>query len=107
MLELRPSCECCDKDLPPEAAERDDLHVRMHVLPRLRRHPARRAVPELRRQFRPASDPAGREAGEVPALDPARVQARGLRAGGREVGQLPGLGGREILLYICFEPAGS
>jgi hypothetical protein len=21
MLELRPSCECCDKDLPPEAAD--------------------------------------------------------------------------------------
>jgi len=21
MLELRPSCECCDKDLPPDAAE--------------------------------------------------------------------------------------
>jgi len=21
MLELRPSCECCDKDLPPESAE--------------------------------------------------------------------------------------
>ncbi|MCB2096516.1 MAG: DUF1272 domain-containing protein [Parvularculaceae bacterium] len=22
MLELRPSCECCDKDLPPDAAAR-------------------------------------------------------------------------------------
>jgi len=21
MLELRPSCECCDKDLPPDAAD--------------------------------------------------------------------------------------
>ncbi|MFY9839020.1 MAG: DUF1272 domain-containing protein, partial [Xanthobacteraceae bacterium] len=21
MLELRPSCECCDKDLPPSAAD--------------------------------------------------------------------------------------
>ncbi|RUV93022.1 DUF1272 domain-containing protein, partial [Mesorhizobium sp. M1A.F.Ca.IN.022.07.1.1] len=21
MLELRPNCECCDKDLPPEAAD--------------------------------------------------------------------------------------
>ena len=21
MLELRPNCECCDKDLPPESAE--------------------------------------------------------------------------------------
>ncbi|WP_271408157.1 DUF1272 domain-containing protein [Pseudomonas sp. Q1-7] len=21
MLELRPNCECCDKDLPPDAAE--------------------------------------------------------------------------------------
>jgi hypothetical protein len=21
MLELRPGCECCDKDLPPEAAD--------------------------------------------------------------------------------------
>ena len=36
MLELRPNCECCDKDLPPDARGRHDLHLRMHLLRRLR-----------------------------------------------------------------------
>ena len=32
MLALRPNCECCDKDLPPDAARCPDLLLRMHVL---------------------------------------------------------------------------
>ena len=110
MLELRPGCECCDKDLPPDAADamictfectfcRDCVETRLA-----------RALPELRRQFRPAPDPAGVEAGEISALDPARVQARGLRTGGRRGGRAavpPGLGRRESCYIYCFEPAGS
>ena len=37
MLSLRPNCECCDKDLPPACARGADLHLRVHVLRRLRR----------------------------------------------------------------------
>jgi hypothetical protein len=36
MLELRPNCECCDKDLPP-SAEDAMICSRMHILPRVRR----------------------------------------------------------------------
>ncbi len=36
MLELRPNCECCDKDLPPASPDAHDLHLRMHLLRRLR-----------------------------------------------------------------------
>ena len=50
--------------------------------------------------------PARLEAGEIPALEPARVQAGGLRPAG-ELSRGPGVGPARILLYICSEPAGS
>ena len=58
MLELRPNCELCDRDLPPELAGRADLHVRVHVLRGLRRERPARRVPQLRRQLRGPSRPA-------------------------------------------------
>ena len=62
MLELRPNCECCDKDLPPEAPRRDDLHLRMHVLRRLRRERASAApAPIAAANFRARPDPPGRQ----------------------------------------------
>ena len=57
-----------------------DLLVRMHVLPRLRRGRARRALPELRRRTGAAADPAGRPAAAPSGLDPAGRQGGGLRA---------------------------
>jgi hypothetical protein len=59
---------------------RGDLLVRMHVLPRLCGQQARRALPELRRQFRATTDPAGFKAREQPAVEAAGVQAGRLRA---------------------------
>ena len=78
VLELRPNCEACDRDLPPGSAGRPDLLLRVHVLRRLRRDPAAERVPELRRRVRaapgPAGDraPAGRVAGARSAVDERR-----------------------------------
>ena len=58
-LELRPNCEYCDKDLPPGSARGAHLHLRVHVLRRLRRERARRRLPQLRRRLRGTADPAG------------------------------------------------
>ena len=32
MLELRPTCEQCNKALPPDSLESAHLHLRMHIL---------------------------------------------------------------------------
>src|SRR6185312_3659280 len=60
---------------------RGDLHVRVHVLSRLRRSPARRRVPELRRQSGGAPAAPGDDAGEISRIGrtrpetPCRVRA--------------------------------
>ena len=59
MLELRPNCECCDRDLPPESPDAHDLHLRVHLVPRLRRHVLHGVCPNCggnleRRPIRPA-----------------------------------------------------
>ncbi len=53
MLELRPNCECCDKDLPPDSPEGVYLLVRVYFLPGLHDGAAARSLPKLRRH--PAS----------------------------------------------------
>ena len=45
----------------------------------MRRRPARRRVPELRRQVRAAPDPSAGEAAQGPGFDRARLRAGGLR----------------------------
>ena len=60
-LQLRPNCEYCDKDLPPNAVGRADLFLRMHVLLGLRGQQAAQCLPELRRRLcaaavRPATE---------------------------------------------------
>jgi hypothetical protein len=61
---------------------RGDLLVRMHLLPGLRRHQARRPLPQLRRQSCRASNSACGQAYEISRLDRARVQAAGMRPRG-------------------------
>ncbi len=53
---------------------RADLHLRMHVLRRLRRESARREVPELRWQLRPAANPSAGAVGEASGVDDPRRQ---------------------------------
>ena len=82
MLALRPNCECCDKDLPPEAADamictfectfcRDCVETQLiGVCPNCGGNFERRPI-------RPAE-----QAGEISAIDRARVQAAGVWQGG-------------------------
>src|SRR4051812_34473189 len=49
-----------------------DLHLRVHVLRRVRRAPPRRHLPELRRQLHVAPHPADRPPPAQPRLDRAR-----------------------------------
>ena len=58
-LELRPNCEYCDKDLPPDSPDGADLLLRVHLLRRLRRWAAPERLPQLRRRLRAAADQAG------------------------------------------------
>jgi hypothetical protein len=58
-LELRPNCEYCDTDLPPDSSRRAHLQLRMHLLRRLRRAASEQCLPQLRRRPRPAADQAG------------------------------------------------
>ena len=81
MLQLRPSCECCDKDLPPSAPDAMICTFECTFCRDCVESQARRPVPELRRQFRAASDPATGGAGEESAIDATRVQSAGLRHG--------------------------
>src|ERR1044072_7297223 len=50
----------------------------MHLLRRLRGRPAGRRLPQVRRRFRPSTDPAGPDAAQAPGLDRAGafLQAR-------------------------------
>ena len=77
MLMLKPGCECCDKDLPPHATDAmictfECTFCADCVATRLNGR-----LPELRRQFCPAPDPAGGDAGEIPGSDcSARISRR-------------------------------
>jgi hypothetical protein len=59
---------------------RTDLHLRVHVLRRVRRAAARRRVPELRRRVRAAAGPAAGDVGQAPRLDRAGARAAELLA---------------------------
>jgi AAA ATPase domain len=61
------------------------LHVRVHVLPRLRRERVRRRVPELRRQSGGAPGQAGGDARQVSGLDRALFARRAVRHAGSGV----------------------
>jgi len=80
MLKLKPNCECCDRDLPPDS--RDARICSFECFLRdLRRRQARRDLPELRRRAgEPADPPAGRP-GALPGSDRAPPQPVGLRQG--------------------------
>lgn len=71
MLELRPNCECCDKDLPPDSPEAFYLFVRVHLLPGLHDDATERTLPELRRRTGAAPCASRRGAAAPPRLHPA------------------------------------
>lgn len=79
MLELRPNCECCDRDLAAGRDQRGDLHLRVHLLQRLRARRSRWRLPQLRRQFFRTANPACGHAFEISGLDQTRAESRRLR----------------------------
>src|SRR4051812_40671032 len=56
---------------PAGVSGRNDLHLRVHLVPLLRRRRAARHLSELRRQPRAPADPPGRAARSRPRLDHA------------------------------------
>ena len=77
MLELRPNCECCDKDLPARFGRGADVLLRVHVLQRLRRSGLGGRCPNcggelVRRPVRPAEKLA-----KFPASTTRKVKAEG------------------------------
>ncbi len=61
------------------SARRDDLHLRMHLLRRLRGRRVRRRLPELRRRIFAAPGPPCTLADEISGFDHARAARRRLR----------------------------
>ena len=102
-LELRPNCEYCDKDLPPGVDRGADLHLRVHLLRRLRRARASERLPQLRRRLRAAADPAGDGvaarplAGRAPGVARARAPVLLARGHGRALGSAQGRPARGAL----------
>src|SRR4029079_17058433 len=74
-----------------------DLYVRVHLLCRLRRNPARWPLPELWRRTGAPTDTSGQDAGQVPGVDQTGAQEpRCLRASG--------LTGRAASLLAPLDP---
>jgi uncharacterized protein len=81
MLELRPSCECCDRDLPPDSPHArictyectfcaECVETRLHGV-----------CPNCGGNFERLAGPAAGGAREGPGVDRARPRAGGLRRG--------------------------
>ena len=81
MLSLRPNCECCDRDLPPDSRDAMMCSFECTFCKELRRGCAEGALPELRRRTGAPPDPSCGQAREVSGVDGAKGQAAGLRGG--------------------------
>jgi len=82
MLELRPNCECCDRDLLPDSREARICTYECTFLLGLRRNSVEGRVPELRREFFAAAHSARSHAGETSSVDEAGRQRRWLPEAG-------------------------
>ncbi len=80
MLELRPNCECCDKDLPPESREAMICTFECTFCADCVEGVLEGRVPELRRRIHPPSRASGRDARQESGFDEACPEGRGLRA---------------------------
>jgi hypothetical protein len=79
VLDLRPNCECCNKDLPPAATNAMIFSFECPFCRDLRGEDGGWALPELRRRTGGASHPPGREAGTVSGIHRAGHQSGRLR----------------------------
>ena len=81
MLALRPNCECCDRDLPPESRDAMMCTFECTFCKDCAERPLKGSCPNcggefVRRPIRPADN-----AFEVSGLDRTQIQAAGLRGG--------------------------
>jgi hypothetical protein len=79
VLELRPNCECCNKDLPPEAADAVMCSFECTFCRDCAETTLGWAVPELWRRIGGSSQTPSREAGAVSCIHRARGQIGRLR----------------------------
>lgn len=79
MLELRPNCECCDKDLPPDSPEAFICSFECTFCRDLHDGAAARSLPKLWRRTGAATGASRRGASATPRLHPASPWAVGTR----------------------------
>lgn len=79
MIEIRPGCECCDRDLPPDSRDARICTFECTFCAGCTDRVPRRDVPELRRRTRAAADPAGGDAGAPSGFHQTHLQGRRLR----------------------------
>ena len=79
MLELRPNCECCDRDLPFDSAEARICTFECTFCADCVDGALKGVCPNCGGGFVAAPDPAGAPAGEISGLDDAGAQTAGLR----------------------------
>ena len=82
MLQLRPNCECCDRDLPPDSPDARICTFECTFCADCVETRLDNRCPNCGGNFTPRPGPPAASAGEVPGLDRARVQTGGLHRGG-------------------------
>jgi hypothetical protein len=90
MLELRPGCECCDKDLPPDALDARICSFECTFCAVVRRNRSERYLPQLRRRARHEASASGSQTCNLSSFGTSHPQARRLRDDGIS-GELTGL----------------
>ena len=83
MLELRPNCECCDKDLPPQAPDAMICTFECTFCAACAEHVLHGVCPNCGGNFSARPDPPGCDAEEISGFDKAGAQGRRLRAAGQ------------------------
>ena len=73
MLELRPSCECCDKALPPESREARICTFECTFCADCVDNTLKNTCPNCRGQFRTPTHPASRCTGPFSGRDAAHL----------------------------------
>ena len=75
MLELRPNCECCDRDLPPESELARICTFECTFCADCAENVFGGRLPQLWRRFHAAAGASGGVARKAPGIDGARDEA--------------------------------
>ena len=86
MLLLKPNCECCDRDLPPESTAARICSYECTFCEILRERCAEGRMSQLQRQPRRAACSSSRDAAEAPGVDRTSPASNSLPSRGVSVG---------------------